>query len=251
MVLDPSDGRGNKSLFDCWYWTPELVAICNLVHGGAADLLHSRLDYFDEKRRSSRWAEARRIQQSEVGPRMSNAIRLLIDGYNLMFQSVVSKQSLQGTDALRSARQQMLEQLSQIIEPEDLRHTLIVFDAKDAPKGLPERANYLGITIVFARDWESADEWMQQEIRRHPTPKKLTVVSSDHSIHQKAKARKARIVDSEPWFEMQLEAFRLRTTASPASDILDPNPAALRREHTQVASPDEQDLWLREFGFID
>jgi uncharacterized protein len=169
-------------------------------------------------------------------------IQLLIDGYNLMFQSIVSKDTLKAADALRSARNQMLDQLTRLIESELLDRTMIIFDASNAPSGLPDRMEHGQMRVVFARDWDSADELMQEEIRRHASPKQLTVVSSDHSIQRKATARGATVLDSEAWFERQLDR---RTHAAQSTDARDESEADTERNRT--LSEIEKMEWLDKF----
>jgi hypothetical protein len=91
----------------------------------------------------------------------SYIMRLLIDGYNLMFQSVVVNSKKDGKNALRIARGRLMEQLIALLEPEERNQTTIVFDANNAPPGLPERCSQQGIQLIFARDWASADELIQ------------------------------------------------------------------------------------------
>ena len=100
-----------------------------------------------------------------------SSIRLLIDGYNLMFESTSVEPKLDGSGALRAARGRMLQLLLDLIGEPLRDKTMIVFDAKKAPPGLPDKYEYHGIQIVFARDWDSADELIQTEIRRHSAPR--------------------------------------------------------------------------------
>lgn len=169
-------------------------------------------------------------------------MRLLIDGYNLMFQSVVVNSKKDGKNALRIARGRLMEQLIALLEPEERNQTTIVFDANNAPPGLPERLSQQGIQLIFARDWASADELIQFEIRKHPTPKRLTVVSSDHAIHKKAIARGARVLDSDHWLEERQQLLSDRMEQSQ-----NPEPSPLEEKQRRL-SEQERDQWLRDFG---
>jgi predicted RNA-binding protein with PIN domain len=174
-------------------------------------------------------------------------IRLLIDGYNLMFQSVTTKQGLEGKNALRAARWRMLQMLLELIDEPMLDQTMIVFDANAAPPGLPDKYQHRGMQIVFARDWDSADELIQMEIRKHPTPKLLTVVSSDHAIHRKALARGATVLDSESWFDVQLHQREMREREASLHELhgIEQENDSKQRELTDQ----EKRSWLEEFGF--
>ena len=169
-------------------------------------------------------------------------MRLLIDGYNLMFQSVDVNNKKDGKNALRIARGRLMEQLIGLLEPKDRQQTLIVFDANNAPPNLPEKFQQQGIQLVFARDWLSADELIQEEIRKHPTPKLLTVVSSDHAIHRKAIARGARAIDSHEWLDEQEQiAIELRSQKQTDNQSKED---WKQRALTQA----EKDQWMRDFN---
>ncbi len=173
-------------------------------------------------------------------------MRLLIDGYNLMFESTTVDRSLDGKNALRAARGRLLHLLVDLIDESMRDKTMIVFDAKKAPPGLPDKYEYYGIQIVFARDWDSADELIQTEIRRHSAPKTLTVVSSDHAIHRKALARGAKVIDSDNWLDQQLDArsrLAKQGNASP-SEVAENDLKSKNRE----LSEDERQTWMKEFG---
>ena len=170
-------------------------------------------------------------------------MRLLIDGYNLLFQSIVLDHSAQGKNAFRRARGQLIQMVVDLIDESLRNQTMIVFDAKIAPPNLPDRYLQHGIQIVFARDWDSADELIQTEIRKHPTPKLLTVVSSDHAIHRKALARGAQVLDSDEWTDRQRE-LRARLIRDAAKGD-DSTQSIKERE----LSAEEKARWLNEFGF--
>ncbi len=182
-------------------------------------------------------------------------MRLLIDGYNLMFESTSIERRLDGKNALRAARGRLLHLLVELIEESMRDKTMIVFDAKKAPPGLPDRYQYHGISIVFARDWESADEMIQTEIRKHSAPKTLTVVSSDHAIHRKATARGAQAIDSDVWLDEQIaNRARLTRQGSQDTDPLESGDELSEQElesRNRKLSQEELARWLSEFGGLD
>jgi uncharacterized protein len=173
-------------------------------------------------------------------------MRLLIDGYNLMFESFESRQNMEGKHALRQARERLMQTVLDLIDPEERPETMIVFDAKDAPNHLPDQTERAGIQIVFARDWDSADELIQNEIRKHSAPKQLTVVSSDHAIHKKAKARGATVMDCSQWLDRQWNdrARRQRQEQGEADAQTESN-----EERQRKLSQEEKQNWLKEFGY--
>ena len=163
-----------------------------------------------------------------------------------MFESTSVERGLDGKNALRAARGRMLHLLVDLIDESLRDKTMIVFDAKKAPRGLPDKYEYYGIRIVFARDWDSADELIQTEIRRHSAPKNLTVVSSDHAIHRKAIARGAKVIDSDAWLDRELENRARSARQGPDSpeSIASQESESKNRE----LSEDEKKKWLKEFG---
>ena len=173
-------------------------------------------------------------------------MRLLIDGYNLMFESTSVERKLDGKNALRAARGRLLHLVVDLIDESVRERTMIVFDAKKAPPGLPDTYEYQGIQIVFARDWDSADELIQTEIRRHSAPKTLTVVSSDHAIHRKALARGATVIDSNEWLDQQLDSRAKRDSHGENSpESIDDQES---RSKNRELSDEEKERWLKEFG---
>jgi predicted RNA-binding protein with PIN domain len=172
-------------------------------------------------------------------------MRLLIDGYNLLFQSVALQRDMDSKNALRQARGRLVSLVLDLIDDSIRSRTMIVFDAKEAPPGLPDRYQDRGIEIVFARDWDSADELIQQEIRRHSAPKLLTVVSSDHAIHRKALARGATVLDCEDWIDEQLAERERRRQQLTLEDNAAGHDDAKQRE----VSESEKSEWLDKFGF--
>jgi uncharacterized protein len=173
-------------------------------------------------------------------------MRLLIDGYNLMFESFSVDGPADGKNALRVARGRLLYLVAGLIEEPLRDQTMIVFDAKKAPPGLPDKYEYYGIQIVFARDWDSADELIQKEIRQHSAPKSLTVVSSDHAIHRKAKARGAKVIDSDEWLDRAMQN-RARI-AREGGNHLKANADLESESKNRELSDEEKNTWLKEFG---
>src|SRR5262245_33109940 len=103
-------------------------------------------------------------------------MRLLIDGYNLMFAKGLAG-GPPGPDAFRKARARFLNQLADALGPVEAHLTTVVFDASHPPEELPRQTTYKGMTIVFAVDDDDADERIERLIAEHTAPKSLTVVS--------------------------------------------------------------------------
>jgi hypothetical protein len=165
-------------------------------------------------------------------------VSLIIDGYNLIHAAGIMGRGV-GPGSLERARHALVRTLAASIEPEELARTVVVFDASadDVPVGLPRTATVDGITVRYATDYDSADELIEELIRRDAAPRRLTVVSSDHRLQRAARRRKAAAVDSDVWFGQLLRARRQRGEATP--DSAKPLGEVARHEVL---------YWLEEFG---
>lgn len=124
---------------------------------------------------------------------------LLIDGYNLLHVTGISGEA-SGPGNFQLTREALLNFLAATIEPSERIQTTIVFDAADAPPGLPHTITHQEMTVRYAADYPDADTLIEELISHHNTPRKLLVVSSDHRIQRAARRRRARFVDSEQWY---------------------------------------------------
>lgn len=165
-------------------------------------------------------------------------MRLLIDGYNVIFTC-----GLHGTrrtsDALQRARNKLIRLLTQYLTPQQRSHTTVVFDAKQVPiADLPQQEAINGIAILYAVDFPDADSLIESLIGKHSVPRKLTVVSSDHRIQTAATRRKATAIDSDRWLD-QLEAGK--PTRSESVDV--PTPSLEKQLPAELAEVD----WIEAF----
>ena len=121
----------------------------------------------------------------------------LIDGYNLLHASGVFGSV--GRTSLESSREALLDWLGEVLSDVERQRTVIVFDARDAPPGLPRSGKKHGLQIRFAPRGSEADDLLEELIRAHSSPRALIVVSSDHRLHRAARRRRATAVDSDRW----------------------------------------------------
>jgi predicted RNA-binding protein with PIN domain len=160
---------------------------------------------------------------------------LLIDGYNLLHVTGLVGRPGSG---LQGSRDALLRFLARHIEAKELPATTIVFDAAEAPPGLPRTVTHEGMTIHYASEYDSADALIEELIAAHNVPRSLTVVSSDHRIQRAAHRRRAPFVDSDVWFtETARRPSRLRSR--------DPKP---ERRPPSDLSPNEVAYWIEEFA---
>jgi hypothetical protein len=160
-------------------------------------------------------------------------MKLLVDGYNLLHASGVFGQP---TDepTLDTARRALLGYLAQHLTPRDRARTTIVFDGKDAPRGLPAVLSFESMQILFSRRQQSADDLIAELIESEKQPRELLLISSDHGVQRSARQRGVAYEDSEAW----IRALRLSEQVS----------AAEPEKPLVAESPAERERWLREFS---
>ena len=162
---------------------------------------------------------------------------LLIDGYNLLHVTGIVGRGL-GPGTLERSRRAMLNFIAASLQPSELGRATVVFDAKDAPPGLPRTVRHEGLTVRYASEHDEADELIEELIRADSAPRRLTVVSSDHRIQRAARRRKAIAIDSDQWYAQLIGRRRSQHLAEPSADIKPGSPL----------SEEEVQRWLREFS---
>jgi uncharacterized protein len=161
---------------------------------------------------------------------------LLIDGYNLLNATGIVGGS--GPPSLGRSRLALLNFLAASIEPRELPHTTVVFDAHQAPPGLPRVVRHGGILVRFAAKQKTADELIEELVRADSAPRRLVVVSSDHEIQRAARRRRATAVDSDAWYRDLIRDRREREEASADAPA---RPAVPLLQ-------EDVGYWLRQFG---
>lgn len=164
-------------------------------------------------------------------------MRTLIDGYNVMFAAGLMGQRF-GPDGLRKARTRFLNDLARRLGPVESHLTTVVFDVRKAPGGLPTEARHKGISTIFAASSPTADERIDELIRAHSDPKRLTVVSSDNQVRASARRRGAVSLTSDDFLD-RLDRASREPKAPPAPE----KPSSL--------SEAEAAYWAREFGEVE
>jgi predicted RNA-binding protein with PIN domain len=161
-------------------------------------------------------------------------MKILVDGYNLLHASGIFGAE-RGPRGFESSRRALLDALARLLG-ESRSQTTVVFDAADAPPGLPDRSVHDGIQVWFARGYPDADALIEEIIEQHDAPGSLTVVSADNRVIAAARRRRATPAASGDWFTA------LRSAATQAAAATDAKPPPPTTDH-EVAR------WLREFGF--
>lgn len=125
--------------------------------------------------------------------------RILIDGYNLLFATDIFA-SESGPPTLERTRAALLAFLAAALSEADRRRTTIVFDAAQAPAGLPHKFAHDGIEVLFSRNPADADALLEDLLADAKSAKGWLIVSSDHRVQRAARSRGAKSIDSETWF---------------------------------------------------
>jgi predicted RNA-binding protein with PIN domain len=156
---------------------------------------------------------------------------LIIDGYNLLHASGVFGAE-RGPRGFEQSRLALLDLLADLLGP-DATKTIVVFDAVNAPDGLPGRHVHRGLRVWFAREYPDADSLIEELIDDDNAPQSLTVVSSDRRLQAAACRRRASAVDCEGW----LAELRARSRRRDDADVKPAEP-----------SPYDVEAWKRYFG---
>ena len=171
---------------------------------------------------------------------VGTAMRTIIDGYNLLHASGIMGRGL-GPGGLERSRRALLNVLAASLTADQLVDTTVVFDASDAPPGLPRTQQHEELTVVYAADHEDADALIEEMIAHDSAPKRLTVVSSDHRIQRAARRRKSTAVDSRPWYDELVRQRRQRVktgAAPPDKPVLPPTAGEVAYWMDEFATPE-------------
>jgi predicted RNA-binding protein with PIN domain len=132
-------------------------------------------------------------------------LRTVVDGYNLLFVSGAMGKIKSGEE-LQRARNRLLDLMLDYLPAEVADRTTVVFDAPKRGREEVVSESYHGrIRVLIADQHAEADDLIEEIIRNHPQPRRLTVVSGDQRLRRAARRRRADDVDSESWWT-QLEA---------------------------------------------
>ncbi len=165
---------------------------------------------------------------------------LLIDGYNLLNAVGITGSGGEAAgraSSLHRSRVAMLNFLVESLDAQEIAHATVVFDAAGAPPGLPRVLTHRGLAVRFAPRNSDADSLLEDLIRQDTSPRRLTVVSSDHRVQRAAKRRRARAVDSDVWYA---EILHRRQTSAPRCACPTTPKLPLDQEEVEV--------WLSQFG---
>jgi uncharacterized protein len=162
---------------------------------------------------------------------------LIIDGYNLLNVVGIIGRGV-GSGGLERARMALLNFLAESLDSKEIGKTIVVFDSREAPWGLPRSVLHRGLAVQYASKYPDADCLIEELIQKESAPRKLTVVSSDHRLQRAARRRRARAVDSDVWYSEILAARRERQDQSINTPARPPVPLL----------PEDVEYWIEQFG---
>ena len=141
------------------------------------------------------------------------SLHIIIDGYNLIRQS--GQLSLLDLQDIQLGREALVDLLAAYKKFKAHRIT-VVFDGTGSPLFSRQRDRQKGITIVYSRNGESADEVIKK-MARQEGPKAL-VVSSDQDIVRSAASWGSATISAREFEGRLVEARLLDGTGMEAED---------------------------------
>ncbi len=124
---------------------------------------------------------------------MSNHI--IIDGYNLL--GVSGFMGPTGSQDGEAIRESLLQDLSRYHQR--MGHPItVVFDAWRQGGGVQRQEHRAGVTVIFSRQGEQADQVIQKMAR--DLTGKCVVVSSDHEVMNTARSHGAMVITSQEFW---------------------------------------------------
>jgi predicted RNA-binding protein with PIN domain len=187
---------------------------------------------------------------------------ILIDGYNVI-APVAPPGKNPASDWLHRERMTLIDRLANQLDPQLASQTCVVFDATTRSRstlGIDANSDSTfrlrQIEIRFAVNHAEADDLIEELIALHSSPKRLTVVSSDHRLQAAAKRCGATVFDSQPWLDALLDGrLRLAIAWPPQrrDDIGPDDEHGLAGDAEKSNALDDTTVqqWMRAFGISD
>jgi predicted RNA-binding protein with PIN domain len=158
----------------------------------------------------------------------------LIDGYNLMHFLGLTRP--RGPKSLEKSRLDLQEWLRRT-HGKAVGEVMLIFDGRQFEGRRDEIQNDQGLRIRFSVD-QTADDLIEELVKRHAQPKWLTVVSSDHRIQDAARRRGCVVWSCDNYVEWVNKQGH------------EP-PRPPRGPEKPTATAEETEHWKREFADLD
>ena len=159
------------------------------------------------------------------------ANHVIIDGYNLL--GVSGHMGHQNSPDGEAIRESLLQDLSRYHQR--MGHPItVVFDAWRQLGGIQHREHRAGVTVIFSRQGEQADQVIQKMIRELKGD--CVVVSSDHEVLNTAGAHGALVITSQEFWPKLKRHAPSRMSGSTIR-AQDEDPDSLRIRSSKKGNP--------------
>lgn len=142
----------------------------------------------------------------------------------------------------------LVQRLAEHLDPDLANQTYVIFDSATGKRYGADTLQIHGIHVRFAVGHDEADDLIEELIAAHHSPKRLTVVSSDHRLQVAARRAGARAFDAQPWLDALLDGQLMLAIAWPRrssrADAEGGEPGPAKPERLNSA---EVEQWLRAF----
>ena len=156
---------------------------------------------------------------------------IIIDGYNLLGVSGLTSRG--GSQDGEAVRELLLQDLSRYHRR--MSHPVtIVFDAWRQIGGSQRQEHRAGVTVIFSRQGEQADQVIQKMVRDFQG--KCVVVSSDHEVMNTARAQGAMVMTSQEFWP-KLRRPSPPSRSRPAFKSADEDPDTMKDRSKKKGNP--------------
>ncbi|TAH74847.1 MAG: GTP-binding protein [Anaerolineaceae bacterium] len=180
-VFNPGDSanKSSKGKIDSWQEDKELEEIFTRTFGPIKQSVvytKSRLGYEKNPSGSNSWQDKREQNSSKIKQKPSAKEYLLVDGYNIIFSW--DELNELATESMDAARQKLMDILSNY-QGFKKCILILVFDAYKVKGGVGEIQKYHNIDVVYTKEAETADQYIEKVTHEIARDNYVTVATSD------------------------------------------------------------------------
>ncbi len=152
---------------------------------------------------------------------------LFVDGYNIINQWKMLREH---NDNIDISRNKLIESLSEFKSYKGI-NVVVVFDAYLVKGSTEKKENYLGVEIVYTKENETADSYIEKQLDKIGRSEKVQVATSDNYVQQIVLARGGTRLSAEELFleftqikkEIQVKTHSVKQNSTKIYDVLDDN----------------------------
>ncbi|WP_035791278.1 translation factor GTPase family protein [Butyrivibrio sp. FC2001] len=186
----------------------ELDSIFERTYGPVKPRYDAKADE-ERKRKAANKAPEKKYRAKEYSPDDSY---LLVDGYNIIYANDELR-ALADSD-MKSARDKLMDILSNF-QGYRRETVILVFDAYRVPGGTEHVLKYHNLDVVFTKEAETADQYIERTAHKYSRKNRVTVATSD-AIEQVIiyGAGAMRMSASDFWYEIKRTEDEIRDRLS-------------------------------------